>query len=279
MTILQKLVCSLMAAFVVTTGIAGCATPSVPPLRLLTCNIHHGADVLGVYRLGAVIEAIRRSRADVVALQEVDRVWGIRSLFRDQAVYIADRLGMDFSYGATLDREPSRPGVGEYGIMILSRYPIVDSRFRLLPGEFEQRGVLVCIIDSPHGKVPVACTHLGLSLSDRQVQIADILAWMPPCDGAVLMGDFNAPPGSRELEPLYSRFFDVQAVTGAGDVGTYWHQEQWVRIDCIFVAPQWKPDYCVVFPIFGSDHSPVTAGVSPIGAPAIQQNQVYRQIH
>ena len=55
----------------------------------MTYNIHHGANVRGRLDLEATAETIRRAEADVVALQEVDRRWGLRSMFRDRAARLA----------------------------------------------------------------------------------------------------------------------------------------------------------------------------------------------
>lgn len=263
------LICPLVFAI-------GCEDREAGQLRLLTYNIHHGVDDDGGFNLDGVIETIRRSGADVVALQEVDRVWSGRSAYFDQARHLADSLGMDFAFGATLDREPSLGGFGEYGIMILSRFPIAESLFHLLPADLEQRGVLYSVIQTPYGRVPVACTHLGLSASEREQQITDMLTWLPVDDNLVLMGDFNTPSGSDELVPLRERFFDLQGASGQGDVGTYFHEGNWVRIDYIFAAPNWRPDYCVVLPDRSSDHLAVSAGVQYV--PLARNPADYREL-
>jgi endonuclease/exonuclease/phosphatase family metal-dependent hydrolase len=234
-------------------------------IRLLTYNIHHGADKENHLALDAIMETIRQSGADIIALQEVDRVWDERSDNCDEARYIAANLGMNFAFGAALDICPAAPGVGEYGVMILSRFAIADHDCYLLPGRLEQRVVLRCTIRTLHGDMPVCCTHLGLSGEERAGQIAAMLEWLPQQENLILMGDFNTAPAGPELQPLYSRFDDLQEKSGWGGVGTYYYNQQWVRVDYIFSGRFWKPWRCRVIDPATSDHLPVYVEAGPAG--------------
>ncbi|HEX3044343.1 MAG TPA: endonuclease/exonuclease/phosphatase family protein [Bacillota bacterium] len=201
-------------------------TPNYPtsicgPLKLLTYNIHYGANANGVFNLEAVVETIRRSGANIIALQEVDRVWGGRSLYYDEPRFIAEHLSMNYVFGATLKRDPTHPGSGEFGIMLLSKYPIIQSDFCLLPSTLEQRGRLLGWIQTPEGTIPVACTHLGLSALDRESQINAILDRLPQKDDVLLLGDFNTEAGANELGLLAGRLNDLQQEYGLSDIGTF----------------------------------------------------------
>jgi len=93
------------------------------PLRVMTYNI-----AAGYSDLDRTSEAIRASAADLVALQEVDVHWGQRSGFIDQAAAVAARLKMQFRFA----RIYQLPGANasaparEYGVALLSRFPIVE---------------------------------------------------------------------------------------------------------------------------------------------------------
>lgn len=76
----------------------GCAVQPAPEpdravLRVMSYNIAAGHG-----NLDRIIEVIRGSGADVVALQEVDVHWSERSGFADQAALLGDALGMEVFY-------------------------------------------------------------------------------------------------------------------------------------------------------------------------------------
>ena len=107
---------SLFVLLLAVLAMAGLATPAsatvpvVRPLTVLSFNIHHAAGPDGVTDLDRVAAEIRRTRADVIGLQEVDRHWGERSHWADQPAELARRLGMHVVYGANLDEEPPAAG-------------------------------------------------------------------------------------------------------------------------------------------------------------------------
>jgi endonuclease/exonuclease/phosphatase family metal-dependent hydrolase len=226
-------------------------------IRLLTYNIHHGADTADTFNLDATIETIRKSGADIIALQEVDRVYGSRSEHYDEAQYIADKLGMNYVYGAILDKSPAELGTGEYGVMLLSKFVIVAKELYLLPSQFEQRGVLSCIMQTPLGNIRVCCTHLGVSAEERMIQIAALLDWLPQQEELLIMGDFNTTPDAAELQSWLTRFGDLQAQYGLESSGTIYYQDRWERIDYIFGGRWWAPVNCQVMTEETSDHRPV----------------------
>lgn len=247
--------------------LAGCSVEVPAPgegvLRVMTWNIHYGADVRALFNLDAIAGIIAGSRAQIAVLQEVDRVWGARSYFRDEAERLAAKTGKYMAFGAALDRRPAAPGRGEYGLCILSDYPIAMSEIHLLPGDLEQRGVLLAWIETPHGLLPVAGTHLGLSAADRADQIAEALAWLPDRPDLLLLGDLNAEANAPELGPLFGVFQDIQAACGGAAAGTFRYRGAWRRIDYILAGPSWQPQACLAPPVRTSDHRPVVADLKP----------------
>lgn len=228
-------------------------------LRVVTFNIHHGANARGRPNLRAVAALIRRIDPEIIALQEVDRRWGLRSLWRDQAVWLAKALNMHYVFAATLDRRPRVPGSGEYGLAVLSRLPVLAADFLLLPGELEQRGVLLVWIQKEGEVFPVACTHLGLSSEDRRRQVSSLLQWLPPDPKLLLLGDFNVEAEAPEIQEVARHLTDLQAACGRGHEGTYSHRGRPVRIDYLFAGPAWRPFICHPVPSEASDHYPVVA--------------------
>jgi len=233
-------------------------------LRVMTYNIHHGADPHGHLNLRATAAVIRQAGADIIALQEVDRRWGPRSMFRDQAARLALMLNMQYVFGVTRDWRPHAPGRGEFGLAVMSRFPIVAADFRLLPGELEQRGVLLAWVEEDQKRFPVACIHLGLSAADRLQQTMAALSWLPVRPDLILLGDFNTGPQAFELTGLHQQLRDLQEACGLGQVGTFVYRDRSVRIDYAFAGTAWRPLSCqVLVAASASDHYPLLVELSP----------------
>jgi|GEM_PF-1457705 len=165
-----------------------------PPLRLMTFNIRHAKGLDGQIRLSAISSQIERGRADVVALQEVDRYqW--RSGLQDQAAALARQLGMQYIFAPAM-----KQGLSQYGIALLSRYPLSRVRIDRLPGGLEPRVALAAQTVTARGEaVTIITTHLGVPHADRTQQMPELLRFVRSVQTpVVVMGDFNM----KESDPL-----------------------------------------------------------------------------
>lgn len=174
--------------------------------KILTYNVHHCNPPAqkGVIATDSIASVIKKSGADIVLLQEVDyksnRVQGI-----DQPSELS--LKSELPYYRFF-RAIDIPG-GEYGIMILSRYPITSSTSHPLPAidKGEQRVVgIVEVKPSGQKKICVACTHLDLPKGIREVQAAFIDSLLNKNKRLIFGGDFNATPESPEIKYLRERY-------------------------------------------------------------------------
>src|ERR671938_329873 len=88
----------------------------------MTYNIHAGHG--DIDRTAATIRALS---PDVVGLEEVDVHWGDRSGFADQAARLAQSLGMAVRFAPIYELPSDSDGAPkrEFGVALLSRYPIV----------------------------------------------------------------------------------------------------------------------------------------------------------
>ncbi|GAA1484540.1 endonuclease/exonuclease/phosphatase family protein [Brachybacterium fresconis] len=181
--------------------------------RVATCNIRHGLGPDGRVDLARTAEEVRALGADVVGLQEVDVAFGPRSDHGDQAAELGALLGMRVGFGAALDLPPAREGDPRrrYGIALLTRHEILAQEMRLLPAHpgcappTEPRGVLHARLRRRDGaQLEVLVTHLdNASRAHRTSQVQGIVRLAEDVVGpAVLMGDMNAEPFSRELAAL-----------------------------------------------------------------------------
>lgn len=182
--------------------IAGCASTPPVPLRVLVYNIHAGRDALGKDNLERVAQVITSEKADVVLLQEVDRNT-TRSERVDQVAQLMKLTGLHGEFGKSLNYQG-----GEYGIAVLSRWPIVARDvvpLRVEPpqvragGSVEPRVAMVVDIATPRGKLRVLNTHLDASRDDsyRMQEVEQLARVIPERDIVLSGGDFNSEPDSR----------------------------------------------------------------------------------
>ena len=254
----------LLVAWAVAVG--GAAPQEGRALRVMTWNIAAGHG-----DLSKTADVIRQADADVVALQEVDAHWDLRSLFADQPAELAKALDMHVRFGP-IYQLPGESGsaLREFGVAILSRHPIVEFRNHLLPRLSTQSAVTEpelmpgfpeAVLDVDGARVRVFNTHLDYRADPRvrHLQVAATMARLDAVSGPiVLMGDLNAPPDAAELVPLFGRLRD--AWPAGPDAGfTYPANVPVRRIDYILTSPDLRARNVRVLPIDASDHRPVVA--------------------
>ena len=171
--------------------------------RVATWNIHSAIGADGRHDPERTLAGVRALDAQVTALQEVDSRVNGRDGFLD--------FQTDGAH-ATAASKTIVADNGEYGHMLLSRWPIERWRTHDLsvPGR-ERRSAIDAVLDTGGGRLRVISTHLGLFLRERRRQVA-ILAGLLEQDRAlptIVLGDFNEPtgrgPASRRFAPRLAR--------------------------------------------------------------------------
>lgn len=234
-------------------------------MRVGTYNIHHGAGHDNVLDLAHTAKVLDSLHADVVGLQEVDRHWGERSDFADQATELARLLDMHVVYGANLDLDPLEPGQPrrQYGTAILSRFPIFSWSNTYLPrfADHEQRGLLVADIKVRGVMVRVANTHLqhndNLEREAQAAKIVELLGADP--ERTFLVGDFNALPDTPEIAILTNVLDDAWVEAGTGPGFSYPVENPDRRIDYVLGSRDVRFVNAEVISADASDHLPVVA--------------------
>lgn len=236
-------------------------------VRVLVYNIHAGKDAAGVDNLERVAEIVRRTRADIALLQEVDQGTR-RSGGVDQPAELARLTKLHVAFGSSLDYQG-----GKYGVAILSRWPILSDTLVALPvdppqeragGSREPRAALRVEIASPHGVVVAINTHLDASADDRwrRQEVRTVLAIAEAARGSgahrLVGGDFNSMPESAVQDTIRrSGLRDAWRECGAGDGFTYPARGGIKRIDYLFLAERTLCLAAEVVPSEASDHSPL----------------------
>ncbi len=204
----------------------------------MTYNVHSCVGTDGVRSTARVAEVIASTDADVVCLQELDRMRP-RSERIPQAEVIARELTMHFHFHPAL-----RLAEEEYGDAILSKHPLRLQRAADLPHVptlfcRETRGALWVTVSAYNLEWQIVNTHFGLGRAERLAQATALLG--PEWIGAasrrprlVVCGDFNSHPGGRVHRLLRSGLRDTQAG---------WHRRTFpscfplVCLDYIFTGP------------------------------------------
>lgn len=202
-------------------------------MRLATFNILHGRtlddDEVVPERLAA---AVRELDPDILALQEVDRDQP-RSHLADLTAVAAAAMGaksqrfvaaLSGTPGVTWEAATGReaPGTAAYGLALLSRYPVrawqvlrlprIPFRFpfwlrephRMVMVKEEPRTAVVATLDTPHGVLSVANTHLSFVNGWNRHQLRRIRTHLAALDDpVVIMGDLNLPAPLSGLLPGY----------------------------------------------------------------------------
>jgi endonuclease/exonuclease/phosphatase family metal-dependent hydrolase len=266
----------LMAGTALTPAVAAPhPAPRDVPIRVATYNIHAGAGEDGRYDLARTADAIRHLHADVVGLQEVDAYWGARSEWADTAQELADELNMRVFFAPIYSLDPPAEGQPrrEYGVAVLSRWPIVAAENHLLtrlstvvpnPTPEPAPGFPEVVVEKQGARVHVYTTHLDYRAdpSVRETQVDETLDVLADDAGEarVLVGDFNAEPAAPELAPLWSVLTDSWSAAPPGAPGlTYPAITPTKRIDYVTTSTEVKVVTSRVVDTAASDHRPVVA--------------------
>jgi endonuclease/exonuclease/phosphatase family metal-dependent hydrolase len=253
------------------------------PITFMSYNIKVGSWT--ERGLDAVADVIAAADPDIVALQEVDRLMA-RTGMVDQAAWLGERLGYYTAYGAAVTGQQFGAQGGEYGVAMLSRWPIVQHERCFLfhepsppeqrPSRYhtEQRVILGCAIHTDDALIDVFCTHFDLTPDQRIRQAHDVVHWITtwhPGRPAVLMGDFNSEPDAQEMATLRTALVDVFDALGvggderitfpAGPLGSRTPDGWRGAIDYIWTTEHWRDLAIEVIreEAPASDHAPVVA--------------------
>lgn len=208
----------------------------------------------------AISKVISDAKPDVVLLQEVDVHTARSGKEVHQAEALAKLNNMAYFFAKGIDYDG-----GEYGIAILTHYPILETKrypLTTVAGtNGEPRVLATALLQLPGNKrLLVACTHLDAQRGDtnRLVQIREVTAILKDQPYPIILaGDLNAPEGSAVINIL-DQYFTRSCK------------------NCAFTIPEKNPTRCIDFISFSpgkfevekhqviqepyaSDHLPVNA--------------------
>jgi endonuclease/exonuclease/phosphatase family metal-dependent hydrolase len=239
-------------------------------LTVMSYNIHVGVGMDKQLDLKRIADVIKLHGCDLVGLQEVDR--GVERTGRvDEIKELARLTGMDYAFAHNLDYQG-----GQYGVAILSRYPIlaIDHRRYANTRERERRGFIRVEVEVKGRRLNFATTHLDYQHADgRRFETRQLLDALGDVRGPLIVtGDFNEEPPGRVYELMgRAGFADGwrrargPSAEFPGDGATYPADKPKKRIDYVFYRglgedrpPEDDEDASQSVPgTLASDHRPV----------------------
>lgn len=266
---LRALIAAIAVASAACSSVGGRSANRVA--RVMVYNIHAGKDAKGVDNLARVARLVDSVRADVVLLQEVDRNT-TRSGKVDQPAELARLTGYHVAFGKSLDYQG-----GDYGIAIMSRWPITSDTAIHLPveppqersgGSYEPRIAMRAIIDAPGAPIAVVNTHLDASGDDRwrKQEIRTVLEVIDALRKRGIAtfagGDFNSTPeSSTQATVRDAGLRDSWTMCGRGESLTYPADAPVKRIDYLFLSGSATCTGATVVRTEASDHRPLLVTV------------------
>ncbi|MFB7475215.1 RNA repair domain-containing protein [Kitasatospora sp. NPDC056184] len=156
-------------------------------LRVVTWNTlwdRYDADrIHTARRRPLLLAALEAAGADVIALQEVEPALVAALL---AAPWVRDAY--------TLGTDPSGPDIDDYGLLLLSRLPVLEAGRHVLG---PHKAVAALVVDTGTGPLAVAAVHLSSDHSPdgparRQAELTRLAGGLAGVEGELLvLGDFN----------------------------------------------------------------------------------------
>lgn len=228
-------------------------------LKVLTYNVHHANPPSkdDFIDLQSIAKVINESGADLVALQEIDVDTERSGKGINQAAELGRMTGMNHFFVKGIDYEG-----GEYGIAVLSRFKILKTDSLRLPmkeGVSGEPRVLALITVSPAKgkKIVFASTHLDLKPETRILQAEAITNYLKQVEHPVVLGgDFNAMPGTAEID-IFDQHLTRSSIPDGFTIPVTNPKRE---IDFIMYKPQNRfkvQKHLVIDEQYASDHLPV----------------------
>lgn len=228
-------------------------------MKILSWNIWGGK------YLSEVIKFVKKSKADVIGLQEVlQDVDGKNNI----AQIIAEKLGYEWIYYSK-GQIDFYGKISEWGNAVLSKYPIDNRNVHNLFNGDDNRIAVEADIKIQNRILSVFCTHLihtHQKPSKVQETQAKNLIKILPKENVILMGDFNANPKSEAIKILSK----VLINTDKNNKGISWSIYPGgcktcnpkgllnEKLDYIFTSEDIKIQSFKVESSIGSDHFPIS---------------------
>ncbi len=191
------------------------------------------------------------SAFDLVGLQEMD-AGSMRSNYVDLTAYLSERAGFPHAF-TRVNRDLG--AFAKHSLGLLTRMEPERVIMHRLPGRIPGRGAIEARFDLANNEsLVVFLVHLALGRRARRSQLDYIAGQLAQEQHAVVMGDFNCHPESRELRQLVNRTGLLDPMPSAA---TYPSWDPRRVFDHILLTPDLSVSDMRVYNVSLSDHLPV----------------------
>ena len=245
--------------------------------RITTYNIHKCRGLDRRVRPRRIMEVLKETESDIIALQEVVGM-DQGELERNQVRSIAEELGFDYRIG-----ENRRLHGGAYGNAVLTRLPIVAQRNHdITRRKDEPRGCLEVIL-ALEGQQPGAHllriynVHLGTGFFERRYQARRLIQVLGDhsdrARSRLLLGDFNEWPRGLVSSLLAKHFNTAEPRRRLGRAWSYPGILPLAHVDHIYYDSPLEVKKVGIhrsrLALIASDHLPIVADFTlSLGSPA-----------
>jgi endonuclease/exonuclease/phosphatase family metal-dependent hydrolase len=235
--------------------------------RITTYNIHKCRGLDRRVRPKRIVEVLKETEPDIVALQEVVGM-DEGELERNQVRLIAEELGFAYRIG-----ENRRLHGGAYGNAILTRLPIIAQRNHdITHRKYEPRGCLeVTLAFKSKGAAArllrIYNVHLGTGFFERRHQVTTLLKVLgdhsDKSSPRLLLGDFNEWPRGLASHLLEKHFNTAEPQRRLGRPRSYPGILPLAHVDHIYHDSSLEVEKVVIHrsraALIASDHLPIVA--------------------
>ena len=229
--------------------------------RITTYNIHKCRGLDRRVRPHRIVQVLRETQADIIALQEVVGM-DEPERERNHVRCVAEDLACEFRIG-----ENRRLHGGAYGNALLTRLPIVaEHNHDITWRRSEPRGCLEVTVKLEDISLRIFNVHLGTGFFERRYQAKRLLE----CVGEhlqdqprLVLGDFNEWPRGLASSVLEHHFETAEPQTRIGRVRSYPGILPLAHVDHIYHDPMLEllnvRIHRTPLSLIASDHLPVVA--------------------
>lgn len=230
-------------------------------MKLMTFNTQHCLNYISrEIDFDIMADTIKIFNADIVGLNEM-RGKGEDPEYEEQVKILAEKAGYPYYFFA---KAIDFPGGNPYGNGILSKLPIINTEIIHIPDPdtktgteyYEHRCVLKAQLD---GGYTVLVTHFGLNEDEKENAVKTVSENLVS-KKCIFMGDLNTVPEKELLNPIREVLNDTASVFEKPLLSCPSDKPE-IKIDYIFVSPDFEIVSADIPEIIASDHRPHIAEV------------------
>ena len=218
-------------------------------------------------------ETIGAFAPDICGLNEIDY-----KLPRSGRVKMAQLLGDTIEYESAFAPAVTfinKYGAGTYGNGMITKHKILESETYPIPDPvertedtyYESRAVLRAVVEIEGKKFDVLVTHFGLATDEKINAVKTLVPLIKHAENPViLMGDFNILDSDPILAPIqellddtFAVYPDKENVVTCPSSREFWPNDNYHKIDYIFVSRGIKIEKVEIPELVLSDHKPYIA--------------------